>query len=104
MPQNLADSTDWTITMPAWPLTAVSVPEGVDDAQVRSHLLEHWSLEIGGGLGPMKGNTWRIGLMGSGSTRRNVMLCLAALHSALAQQGARVSGDALDAAEAVYSG
>ena len=65
------------------PLTAVAVPEGVDDAGVRRHLLEHFGLEIGGGLGPMKGNTWRIGLMGAGSTERNVALCLAALRSAL---------------------
>lgn len=84
------------------PLTAVSVPDGVDDAQVRRHLLDQWGVEIGGGLGPMKGDTWRIGLMGSGSTRRNVMLCLAALHSALTQQGAHVPGDPLAAAEAVY--
>jgi alanine-glyoxylate transaminase/serine-glyoxylate transaminase/serine-pyruvate transaminase len=65
------------------PLTAVAIPEGVDDAQVRRYLLEHFDLEIGGGLGPMKGNTWRIGLMGAGSTERNVALCLAALRSAL---------------------
>ncbi|MEM9382544.1 MAG: alanine--glyoxylate aminotransferase family protein [Planctomycetota bacterium] len=66
------------------PLTTVAIPDGVDDAAVRRHLLEHFGLEIGGGLGPMKGNTWRIGLMGSGCTERNVALCLAGLQSALA--------------------
>ncbi len=66
------------------PLTTVAIPSGIDDATVRRHLLEHFGLEIGGGLGPMKGNTWRIGLMGSGSTERNVKLCLAGLESALA--------------------
>jgi alanine-glyoxylate transaminase/serine-glyoxylate transaminase/serine-pyruvate transaminase len=65
------------------PLTTVAIPDGVDDAAVRRYLLEHFGLEIGGGLGPMKGNTWRIGLMGSGSTERNVALCLAGLRSAL---------------------
>ena len=67
------------------PLTTVAIPEGVDDAAVRGHLLQHYGLEIGGGLGPMKGNTWRVGLMGAGSTERNVKLCLAALREALDQ-------------------
>jgi len=65
-----------------WSLNAVSVPEGVEDARVRSHLLDE-NIEIGGGLGPLKGKIWRIGLMGSGSTRENVLLVLDALHRAL---------------------
>ena len=84
-------------------LTAVSVPDGIDDARVRTHLLQHFGLEIGGGLGPMKGNTWRIGLMGHGSSQRNVMLCLAALGSALAEQGYKPRGDGLAAARSAYS-
>jgi alanine-glyoxylate transaminase / serine-glyoxylate transaminase / serine-pyruvate transaminase len=66
------------------PLTAVAVPAGADDALVRGALLQNFDLEIGGGLGPMKGNTWRIGLMGAGATRAHVELCLAGLRSALA--------------------
>ncbi|MFT7670024.1 MAG: alanine-glyoxylate transaminase/serine-glyoxylate transaminase/serine-pyruvate transaminase [Planctomycetota bacterium] len=85
------------------PLTAVSIPDGIDDARLRSHLLRESSLEIGGGLGPMKGRAWRIGLMGAGSTRRNVMLCLTALRSALSAQGRVPTGDALAAAEAAYN-
>jgi alanine-glyoxylate transaminase/serine-glyoxylate transaminase/serine-pyruvate transaminase len=69
-----------------WSLNAVSVPEGVDDARVRAHLLAE-NIEIGGGLGPLKGRIWRIGLMGSGSTRENVVLVLGALHSALNVEG-----------------
>lgn len=65
------------------PLTVVSIPGGVEDALVRRHLLDHFGLEIGGGLGPMKGKAWRIGLMGAGCSERNVALCLAGLHSAL---------------------
>ncbi|MCP3915189.1 MAG: alanine--glyoxylate aminotransferase family protein [bacterium] len=84
------------------PLTAVAVPDGVDDARVRGHLLRQFDLEIGGGLGPMKGNTWRIGLMGAGSTRRNVSLVLTALASALAEQGRTAAGDPLAAAAEVY--
>ena len=84
------------------PLTAIAVPEGVDDARARAHLLSHFDLEIGGGLGPMKGNTWRIGLMGAGSSRRNVSLCLAGLASALREQGYATQGDPLAAAAAAY--
>jgi alanine-glyoxylate transaminase/serine-glyoxylate transaminase/serine-pyruvate transaminase len=69
-----------------WSLNSVSVPEGVDDARVRARLLEE-NIEIGGGLGPLKGRIWRIGLMGSGSTRENVLLVLDALHRALNAEG-----------------
>jgi alanine-glyoxylate transaminase/serine-glyoxylate transaminase/serine-pyruvate transaminase len=79
-------------------LTSVRVPAGVDEAAVRRFLLEHYGIEIGGGLGPVKGKIWRIGLMGAGSSRRNVELCLAALSSALAAQGYRAKGDPLAAA------
>ncbi len=65
------------------PLTTVAIPDGIDDAQVRRFLLEEYGLEIGGGLGPMKGTTWRLGLMGSGCTMRNVTLCLSGLRAAL---------------------
>ncbi|HYW71042.1 MAG TPA: alanine--glyoxylate aminotransferase family protein [Pyrinomonadaceae bacterium] len=69
-----------------WSLNAVSIPDGVDDARVRNHLLAE-DIEIGGGLGPLKGKIWRIGLMGSGSTRENVVLVLDALHRALTAEG-----------------
>ena len=45
-------------------LNAVKIPDGIDDAGVRSQLLNEFGIEIGAGLGPMKGKTWRIGLMG----------------------------------------
>jgi alanine-glyoxylate transaminase/serine-glyoxylate transaminase/serine-pyruvate transaminase len=83
-----------------WSLNAVSVPEGVDDARVRSRLLEE-NIEIGGGLGPLKGKIWRIGLMGSGSTRENVLLVLDALHRALNAEGYACSSG-VDAAEGQY--
>jgi alanine-glyoxylate transaminase/serine-glyoxylate transaminase/serine-pyruvate transaminase len=65
------------------PLTAVAVPEGVADARVRAALLKDHDLEIGGGLGPMKDNTWRIGLMGAGATKAHAELCLSGLRSVL---------------------
>ncbi len=66
-----------------WTLNAVRVPEGVDEAAVRRYLLERFNIEIGAGLGPLAGRIWRVGLMGSGSSRDNVMLLLSSLEAAL---------------------
>jgi alanine-glyoxylate transaminase/serine-glyoxylate transaminase/serine-pyruvate transaminase len=86
-----------------WSLNAVRVPEGIDDARVRARLLNDSNIEIGGGLGPLKGKIWRIGLMGSGSARENVLLVLQELHRALNAEGyERPSG--VEAAEQIYSG
>jgi len=85
-----------------WSLNAVRVPDGIDDARVRSRLLSENNIEIGGGLGPLKGRIWRIGLMGSGSTRENVRLVLDALHSALNAEGFNCNSG-IEAAEQVYS-
>lgn len=60
-------------------LTTVRVPEGSDEAQVRVRLRDDYGIEIGSGLGPLKGKVWRIGLMGHGSQKPNVILLLAAL-------------------------
>ena len=68
-------------------LNTVRVPEGVDEAAVRAHVLKHWDLEIGAGLGPLKGRVWRIGLMGASATAWHVRLCLTALCEALLAQG-----------------
>ena len=61
------------------PLTTVKVPPDVDEATVRARLREEYGIEIGAGLGPLKGQVWRVGLMGHGSQRTNVMLLLTAL-------------------------
>ena len=84
-----------------WSLNAVCVPEGVDDARIRTRLLNDSHIEIGGGLGPLKGRIWRIGLMGSGSTRENVLRVIDALHRALTAEGFR-SESGVAAAEAAY--
>jgi alanine-glyoxylate transaminase/serine-glyoxylate transaminase/serine-pyruvate transaminase len=67
-------------------LNTVKIPEGVDDAAVRKMLLEEYSIEIGGGLGPLAGKIWRVGLMGNSSASRLVILLVGALQSALAKQ------------------
>ena len=68
-------------------LTLVRIPPGVDDLQVRKGLLNDFSIEIGGGLGPLKGQVWRIGLMGHSSSAENVLLLLSALEQQLLAQG-----------------
>lgn len=64
-------------------LNVVKIPDGVDDAQVRSTLLNQYNLEIGAGLGAFAGKVWRIGLMGSGCTDKNVDYCLSSLKAVL---------------------
>jgi alanine-glyoxylate transaminase/serine-glyoxylate transaminase/serine-pyruvate transaminase len=73
-------------------LNAVRVPEGVDEAAVRSHLLNEFNLEIGAGLGPMAGKIWRIGLMGASCTEQHVDVCLEALQSALGPSRVQATG------------
>ena len=87
-----------------WTLNSVRIPDGVDDARVRGALLETFNIEIGGGLGPLKGKTWRIGLMGESSTAANVLLVLSALERVLPDCGHVVSeGAAVGAAQRVYA-
>src|SRR5213082_1762269 len=62
-----------------WQLNAVTVPEGVDEAAVRKRLLSDFNIEIGAGLGPLKGKIWRVGLMGETSSKANVKAFLSAL-------------------------
>jgi alanine-glyoxylate transaminase/serine-glyoxylate transaminase/serine-pyruvate transaminase len=86
-------------------LNAVTVPDGVDEARVRGRLLAEHGIEIGGGLGPMKGKVWRIGLMGESSRRAHVLTVVAALEDALRAEGRSVrAGAALAAAHAAYAG
>jgi alanine-glyoxylate transaminase/serine-glyoxylate transaminase/serine-pyruvate transaminase len=85
-------------------LSAVRIPDGVDDLAVRRGLLGRFGIEIGAGLGAFKGKVWRIGLMGYASRASNVLLLLAALEQLLAEQGHRFErGAAVAAANDVYS-
>ncbi|MDA0746380.1 MAG: hypothetical protein O2954_07660 [bacterium] len=85
-------------------LNTVKIPDGVDDAKVRGYLLETFNLEIGGGLGALKGKVWRVGLMGYSSSAENVLFFLSALNRALAQQGCATDvGAGLEAAMGVLN-
>jgi alanine-glyoxylate transaminase/serine-glyoxylate transaminase/serine-pyruvate transaminase len=85
-------------------VTAVMIPDGIDDVTVRSQLLEEFNIEIAGGLGPVKGKIWRVGLMGYCSQKPYVLLFLAALEKVLLDQGFRVpSGAGVGAAIHSYT-
>ncbi|MCB9876445.1 MAG: alanine--glyoxylate aminotransferase family protein [Planctomycetes bacterium] len=83
-------------------LTTVRYPDGIDDKAFRGHLRQAHRIEVGGGLGPLAGKVFRVGLMGHGAQPANVLRALAAFGDALAAQGrpADVAG-ALAAARAV---
>jgi len=65
-------------------LTTARLPECVVDAAARTALRESFGIEVGGGLGPLAGTGWRIGLMGHNARDRPVTTLLAALTSVLA--------------------
>jgi alanine-glyoxylate transaminase/serine-glyoxylate transaminase/serine-pyruvate transaminase len=79
-------------------LNAVRVPDGVEDGKVRGRLLRDYSIEIGGGLGALKGQIWRIGLMGHNSSPQVVFTFLGALESVLQAEGFSLTPGAANAA------
>lgn len=84
-------------------LNAVAIPSGADDIAVRKALLRDYGIEIGGGLGALKGRIWRVGLMGHSARRANVITFLSALEEVLGRFGVAVErGRALHAAAAVW--
>ena len=64
-------------------VTSVRVPPSADHDFVKNHLLEDYDIEVGAGLGQLKGQIWRIGLMGHSSQHKYVSLVLAALREIL---------------------
>lgn len=68
-------------------LTCVTLPDRIDDTLVRTQLLRDHGIEIGGGLGPLRGRVWRIGLMGESCQQAHVLTLLNALEEIFAQQG-----------------
>jgi len=85
-------------------LTCVTVPPHIDEAAVRAQLLQAFGIEIGGGLGPLKGKVWRIGLMGESCTEAHVLTLLNALEDLGMRSGwLSTPGMALQAAARAYS-
>ena len=82
------------------PLTTALIPEGIEDAVVRQRLLADYNIEIGGGLGQVRGRAWRIGLMGESAKETNVFALLSALEQILPTLGYEVAtGASLSAAQ-----
>ncbi|MFH1032547.1 MAG: alanine--glyoxylate aminotransferase family protein [Chloroflexota bacterium] len=79
-------------------LTTVGVPTGVDAARVAQRLLKEYNIEIGGGLGNLKGKIWRIGMMGHSSTKENILLILNTLEKLLVDEGFKPERGAGEAA------
>ena len=87
------------------PLTTVLVPDGIDDAIVRQKLLNDYNIEIGGGLGELRGKVWRVGLMGESAREVNVFALLSAMEMILSGLGYEVAyGSSLAAAQRAVMG
>jgi alanine-glyoxylate transaminase/serine-glyoxylate transaminase/serine-pyruvate transaminase len=78
-------------------LLAVRLPDGVEDAAIRVPLLTEDGIEISGGLGPLAGRAWRIGVMGEGARPEPQERLVRAL-------GARLGGDTAEAVAALHAG
>ncbi len=85
-------------------LNTVSIGEGIDDGEVRKALLNDFNIEIGGGLGPVAGKAWRIGMMGHGARQENVVYLMSALEVIFNRMGyTKEVGEASAAATRVYA-
>jgi alanine-glyoxylate transaminase / serine-glyoxylate transaminase / serine-pyruvate transaminase len=60
-------------------INAIKIPDGADDAKIRQRLYDEFNIEIGAGLGPLRGKIWRVGLMGHGAREENVEILSKAL-------------------------
>ena len=85
-------------------VTGVVIPDGVNADKVRSEMLYDYAIEIGTSFGPLHGKIWRIGTMGYGCRKDNVLSCLAALEMTLRRNGYSAPASAgVEAALAVYN-
>lgn len=67
-------------------LLTIEVPIGLNEADLRKFLLDKYSIEVGSGLGPLKGKIIRIGLMGINSNISNIQLILSAFKDYLQKE------------------
>lgn len=87
----LAPFVDEALRLPQ--LTTLRIPQGVDDVALRKRMLLEHGIEIGGGLGALKGRIWRVGLMGHGASEANARRCAQALGALLgSRSGASRAG------------
>ncbi|HLG06975.1 MAG TPA: alanine--glyoxylate aminotransferase family protein [Gemmatimonadales bacterium] len=69
-------------------INVIEVPKGLEEARIRSRLLG-LGVEMGGGLGPLAGKVWRVGVMGYNAQEATVERFLGALEEALREEGWR---------------
>jgi len=85
-------------------ILGVYIPDAIEGEDLRTALLENWSLEIGTSFGPLKGKIWRIGTMGYNARRDCVLHTLVALEYELRKAGfTSEAGAGVAAAEAFYA-
>jgi (S)-ureidoglycine-glyoxylate aminotransferase len=84
-------------------VTAIHIPEGLDDQRVRGLMRTEFEIEIGSAFGPLTGKVWRIGAMGVNARKHAVLATFAALETVLRREGFGFTpGAGVDAAMAVY--
>jgi len=85
-------------------ITLVRVPDGIDETGLRAQLLHEHGIEIMAAFGPLRGQVWRIGTLGTNACLPSVLAVLGALEAVLASRGARLPrGAGVDAALAHWS-
>ncbi len=84
-------------------LNCIKLPDHIEETWVRTTLLKDYGIEIGGGLGELKGKVWRIGLMGESATQENVCKLLNVLEDIFRRKGwCQQTGKAVSAASHIY--
>jgi alanine-glyoxylate transaminase/serine-glyoxylate transaminase/serine-pyruvate transaminase len=68
-------------------LNCIRTPAGLEEAPIRKALLAEFNIEVGGGMGPLAGKVWRVGLMGESAQQNNVFAVLGALEMVLRKAG-----------------
>lgn len=85
-------------------ITAVKIPDGVDDEAARLQLLEEFGIEIATSFGPLRGKIWRIGTMGYNAELRVVLSVLNGLEHVLRSRGIRLPpGAGVETAREAYA-
>lgn len=84
-------------------ITAVRIPEKLEEEPVRRRLLEEFGVEIATSFGPLRGRIWRIGTMGYNAELKTVLAVLNALEQVLRSSGVHVPhGGGIEAAREAY--
>jgi alanine-glyoxylate transaminase/serine-glyoxylate transaminase/serine-pyruvate transaminase len=78
-------------------MTVVRYPSNATDAEFRKTMAEKYGIMIAGGLGPLSQKVFRVGHMGN-VNRNDLLATVAAIEGSLNEQGIRVAGSGVAAA------